>query len=428
MDGMENITVLDFRTAFQGSVFEKYHIVPLQVASLDTTYLSRMCFDFLVLKMKPYDDGAVHQDHAECLADRLKHWGAGELDCHTFVKHALEFFKEYTDNLFHDFCEQTGMPWVEDPNDVPFQLEDELQPSDFYEGLHHFLIQNHTSEMLEICFARCGMDLRRESDNDIVRRLYGYGRRMRGATYGDSKLSWCLFMILHQIDFDLVGLDGQHFPLRMLLLEEEPWCADVMDRETGALIADAINLAEGGAFRWSHRTEVRSKSMEAVEQRYKPHGDILTLPNRVCRCDELPPQEVFDVSFSEHGHAPSRTLLSELTPEQLKSVKDLKRASFCRRNCIVYSTHSEFEHVIPIAANLGPVCRQARKDDEGFDEVVAEYRLQPSLQKDVVDFQCNHFRRILKGTIWQNLPQDLVIRIVQLLPRQCTISRCNSWE
>ncbi|GBG75612.1 hypothetical protein CBR_g20242 [Chara braunii] len=189
MDGMENIKVLDFRTAFQGSVFEKYHIVPLQVASLDTTYQSQRCEDFIDLKMTPYDDGAVHQDHAKYLVDRLKQRGAGESNCHTFVKHALEFFKKYTDNLFLDFCEaqRRRMLWLEDPDEVPFELEDVLEPSEFCEGLHHFLIQNHTSELLESCFTRCGMNVRRESDNDIVRRLYGYGRRMREPIYDGER-------------------------------------------------------------------------------------------------------------------------------------------------------------------------------------------------------------------------------------------------
>ncbi|GBG75613.1 hypothetical protein CBR_g20243 [Chara braunii] len=244
-----------------------------------------------------------------------------EWHCHTFVKHALEFFEKYTDDLVRDVCEQSSMPWVEDPDDVPFLWEDVLEPSELWEGLRHFLIQNHTSELLESCFARCGMNLRRESDNDIVRRLYGYGKQLHEPTYGYDEV-WCILTILHQIDFDLVGLDARPFPLRMLLLEDKPkdhhrvyWFAEVRDRETGALVADAIKLTEGGAFHWSLQTE-----------------------------------KMFNGPFFYHGHT-SRALHSELTPEQLKSLK----ASFCRRNSIVYSTHSEFECVISLAANLALV-------------------------------------------------------------------------
>ncbi|GBG75606.1 hypothetical protein CBR_g20237 [Chara braunii] len=433
--GMEDIKVLDFRTAFQGSVFEKYHILPLQVASFDTCRLSKWCEHFIDLQMKPDDDGDVDDDdaHAEYFANRLKQQGlvggGDSADCHTFVKNALMFFEQYTDELYWDFCCQTGEP-AEDPEEYHNILESELEPSDFCEELQHFLFEHLTSDLLENCFGCFGTNLKHESDTDIAQRLYDYGRWMRAERNCAELRS--LFMTLHQIDFDLIGMDGQHFPLRMLLLEEKPndengpsWCAEVSDRENGALIADSINKEEGWKIRWRFRTKVRS-TLTGVVERYKPHGDIPTMLIDLCWCDELfGAKFIGDCrQFSHHLDPETRRLLSELTPEQLKSVNDLKQASFCQHNWIIYSTHSEFERLIPIAANMGPICGQARKDFKRFDEVVDKYRLRPSLLRDVVEFQCQHFRRILKGTIWQNLPQELVIRIAEFLPRRCTISRC----
>ncbi|GBG84403.1 hypothetical protein CBR_g38685 [Chara braunii] len=75
---LEGIVVLDFETAFRGSLFEKYHILPLQVACLDTSVLR---FDLL------YQLDQFRYEH------ELSRHHDQIMDIDTFVREFEEFCK-----------------------------------------------------------------------------------------------------------------------------------------------------------------------------------------------------------------------------------------------------------------------------------------------------------------------------------------------
>ncbi|GBG84398.1 hypothetical protein CBR_g38680 [Chara braunii] len=190
--------------------------------------------------------------------------------------------------------------------------------NEFRKGFMDFLLFRCTSQ-LKNYFIRWGMDVLQESDDrNIARRLYDYGRW----AWNHSGDPYCLGSDLHQIDFDLIGSDGQLVPLRMLMWEGDmmrdiSFCAEVKDRETGVLVAEATNkLVGGGSSR--KRAIVCVKSEQCMEQRYKPHGNIpMQLKQLSLWGDEEDDLYVTDDDLYDPG------LFSELTPEQFDSFEEL---------------------------------------------------------------------------------------------------------
>ncbi|GBG75457.1 hypothetical protein CBR_g20088 [Chara braunii] len=358
-------------------------------------------------------------------------------DCHAFVKRARLFFEKYTELKFRE----NGVKRRKKRPDVALweELVNLSLPEEFGDELLCFLLFDSNSELktrfgcggmeLGRWFSRWGKNVKHENDKDLAKRLYRYGRSASKKAIGSDVID----LELHQIDFDLIGSDGQHFPLRMLLwegdlLRDVSWCAKVHDRENGVLIADAINKMnrdECPDEDWSLLgTKVRSRAGNAIAQRYKPHGNIPTLLKEMCCWSSSADYDFDEESLSDGSlhieeedlHDP--TMFPKITPEQLTSLEDLKKVSLCNPNSIVYSNRSEFERLIPVAANLGPVLRESCCTSEGFQGIADEYGLRPSSLKHVMDFQCKHFQRLFRGTIWQQLPVDLMLRIVAFLPQR----------
>ncbi|GBG68055.1 hypothetical protein CBR_g1176 [Chara braunii] len=297
--------LLDFRTAFHGSVFEKYHVLPLQLATLDagsvvwTPPFIKICH-FLLLPgngdlLKRNREAFVNEFVQFCDAEddtiRQLRPLIGKLepiiaDCHDAADVASKFMTEF--GLFRK---------GEESEDA---VRDRFRKMGTYRGSYTDLhvgqylalcIQqfalSHSMRVLVRAFRRAGVDVTRECDETLARKLYDVGKA--GAPDFDYLPidNFNIFdTIVHLIDFDLVGIDGEHFPLRMILTtypsNHDGWSAEVRDRQKGTLIAIcAGEMSDDVLDEWYNedtgaRTLVKILDGNVVEERYKPHGDVPT--------------------------------------------------------------------------------------------------------------------------------------------------------
>ncbi|GBG91636.1 hypothetical protein CBR_g52670 [Chara braunii] len=169
--------LLDFRTAFCGSVFEKYHILPVQVASLDVHPVA----------IKP--EGMFFCN----LRDFLLLPGNVDLlttDGDSFIKRFADFENAGAD--ITDCCAAAAIA------------------SQFWTTTRRR--QDIRDEQGEI---RSGSDVTRESDVALALKMFNFLRNK--TIFGEVSE---LHALTHLIDFDLVGADNRRFPLRMLMWDD----------------------------------------------------------------------------------------------------------------------------------------------------------------------------------------------------------------
>ncbi|GBG68062.1 hypothetical protein CBR_g1183 [Chara braunii] len=454
--------LLDFRTAFDGSVFEKYHVLPLQLATLDAGE---------VVKRPPFIK--IGQFLLQ----------PGNLDL-------LKGHREVFMNEFVKFCNSQGtavnMSDCRDAVDVAadymsvFGLLEEGEGSgdtskdlrrrmmgcdaDPYSALQGGIVLavcmvefalSDSMRLLGRTFSRSGIDVTHECDETLARKLFDFCRA--GALYKDFM---AINTLVQLIDFDLVGIDGQCFSLRMMLTIRpylcDGWSVDVRDRQMGTLIAtgageelfDAIfdglpdhdeicnevfREIDGG------RTVLIIRNGNVVKERYKPHGDVPTVLTRVTTSADssssrfyklgdgwvLDEDEAVRLYFED---CCSRAIIStsNVGEEEMKSLYHLRQASFVKEkgDSISYCGKSEFERLLPVAASLAYLYDGcvSRRVYSSFDSVVQHFRLRTSSQQESQqrDFQqiqknCKRFHRIFKGTCWESLPEDLIVRIMEMV-------------
>ncbi|GBG68049.1 hypothetical protein CBR_g1170 [Chara braunii] len=286
IDGLEeeeergrNTVGLDFLSAFHGSVFEKYHVLPLQLATMSASS---------VIGESPVKLQMCHR---------------GE--------------------------------------DLPLALGF---------ALIEFAI-SHCPRLFVRMFSRSGMDVTHECDETVAQKLFELCKAVADINCFHS------FLALAQlIDFDLVGIDDKHLPLRMLLtsLPGDGWFAEVRDRESGSLFATATRGNKKG------QTLLEIVGLSIVEERYKPHGDVPTMLGRVTACkheriDRQSVDENADVILYIEDCCSEGLVSSTIGSEEMRSLYHLREASFIKRvgHSIFYSGNSEFERLLPVAASLG---------------------------------------------------------------------------
>ncbi|GBG68058.1 hypothetical protein CBR_g1179 [Chara braunii] len=508
--------LLDFRSAFHGSVFEKYHVLPLQLATLDAGAVvwTPPYIKISQFLMHPGNVDLLKRDREAFVNEFVKFCDAeddttrelpliGKLepiiaDCHDAADVASKFMTEF--GLFRKGEESEDA--VRDRFRKLGTCQDSYTDLEVgqYLGLciKEFAL-SRSMRVLARAFRRAGVDVTHECDETLARKLYDVGKT--GAPdfdylpIGDFNI---FDTIVHLIDFDLVGRDGEHFSLRIILTtypsNRDDWSAEVRDRQKGTLIAicegemsdnvlDECYNADGGP-----RTLVNILDGNVVQERYKPHGDVPTRlttvttsadssSSRFCKLrdgwvldedeavrlyckdcclrgiistydirNELMkslhrlPQASFvnengDSSISDCSKSEFELFLSALAksivptsnigPEEMKSLYHLREASFVKENgdSISYCGESEFERLLPVAASLAYLYDGwvSRRVYSSFDSVVQHFRLhtsslQESQQRDFQEIQknCKRFHRIFKGTWWDRLPEDLIVRIIEM--------------
>ncbi|GBG72156.1 hypothetical protein CBR_g11089 [Chara braunii] len=277
---------------------------------------------------------------------------------------------------------------------------------------------------------RVGKDAKHESDEALAKKIYDYGKYVcKSHPLQDSSVG-VHDVKVDLIDFDLVGVDRRHFPLRMYLWERGGdcgWFAHVYDRETRVRIAEADGNTGVGT------TEIRVLLPEEyLDERYKPHGDIPRLES-ISVFDEEDSIDAANWAFNGRrnvsGDDDPKDRFRKTTPELVKSWKDLFCASLLGAR-VVYTGQSEFERLIPVAASLRTLYSVP---SVVFDFNVRRYQLQPSSVRDAMlrdsremGVWCKRFVGIFKGTRWEKLPEDLVMRIVSFLPKHRHVYRSDA--
>ncbi|GBG93068.1 hypothetical protein CBR_g58651 [Chara braunii] len=438
-----NDVLLDFRTAFHGSVFEKYHVVPVQVATLEAFYyvdvgntadffgdLSEFLIDPGSADLLKRDRDAFIEQFGECINEDLRNAGTMSLPCaivdlsKDFLEESSEFFEEISKKAEAGGCDD----WVESFWELEVRLVE--------------LALSHSNDYRAKIFHRSGMDVVQESDAALATDMFDFCRNWQQLTTRKVFHKIWRVMMVHFIDFDMVGENGERFPLRMRMLdliEEEAfdewgWFAEVRDRETNILIARADGSSQ------CQETRLDIVAANTVNQRYKPHGDVCTLTRTSGRFrhfhhynHEQPDGydlEEWDEDFYESDDRQTQ-VLSRIPPEEkeliLEEIGRLRKNSFCRSHdhYISYSSELEFERLIPVAARLSSLhfleVFSGRPCDH-FDAVVRRFELctstlEESQQRDRERSRenINRFRHLLKGTCWEQLPEDLIMRILGLV-------------
>ncbi|GBG68053.1 hypothetical protein CBR_g1174 [Chara braunii] len=299
-----HIAILNFRRAFHGSVFEKYHVLPLQLAGLDVSgaVTKHPVFEKIgQFLLRAGNVNLLMRDRETFSSEFVNFCNATEedtalvSDCRDAVDVASDYiiafgkFEEGEDAFRDRLAQTTG-----------YQLGCYRcfgAQTGYQLGCYHCFDTSDVARLVGLCmvkfalsnsmrllrrlFRRSGMDVTHECDETLARKLFQVCRT--SAPHNDYSASMTHAQL---IDFDLVGVDGRHFPLRMILtgrsFQLDAWYAEVSDRQTGSLIARAVGEN-------AHRTpddrddQTRLEIVDAnvIEERYKPHGDVPTMLPRV---------------------------------------------------------------------------------------------------------------------------------------------------
>ncbi|GBG92747.1 hypothetical protein CBR_g56908 [Chara braunii] len=278
MDGLEEgqsdrQVLLDFRTAFHGSVFEQYHMLPIQVTTLDAVKSATSDgFWYLSEFLLQAGNADLLKRDRDAFVPQFDTFVETDLDSddmlmyHAYIDMAKAFLNELPD-VFEEVFSSVE-PNKKSANSYMVHAELAVRLAGF--------VLAHSRDYLAKMFHRSGMDVVQESDLSLASNMFHFCRNMQKEPWDDTYFSRAI--VVHFIDFDLVGSDGKHFPLRMRMLnmiwEEElgtGWFADVQDHETDILIATASDVSS------DNLTELQIMAADIVKQRYKPHGDITTL-------------------------------------------------------------------------------------------------------------------------------------------------------
>ncbi|GBG84391.1 hypothetical protein CBR_g38364 [Chara braunii] len=437
--------LLDFRTAFRGSVFERYHVLPIQVATLeafsdvdDGNFFWELC-EFLQYGenadlLKRDDDAFVNKFSKEIRADL--HSPDTSMQ-RAFVDMTKAFANE-SPELFEELLEKANAEYFSDFDyDDPICTELEIKLRE--------LALLHSNDYLAKIFHRSGMEVGHESDMDLAIKMFDLCTNAQPLDALERRMR-ILVTEVHLIDFDAVGVGGKHFPLRMLMLnltddgyEDHGWFAEVRDRETDILVARAYESAlMEETLGLMEQTRLDIVAADVVEQRYEPHGDVPTLQRTSGYFNDRSWKEPdgYDFQWCDDGFCEragrQRKVFSKLLPEERKLVVEdlvrLRKNSFSRSHdhSISYSSALEFERLIPVAAMLSSLhfreifAKRTRPCDH-FDSVVRRFELRTSTldesrKRDLVQ-NVNGFRGVFKGTCWEQLPDDLITWILSHVVR-----------
>ncbi|GBG90474.1 hypothetical protein CBR_g50820 [Chara braunii] len=323
-DDVDEKTVLDFHTAFKGSLFEKCHVSPLQLAVLDTcpfTDIALAFFRFLstpwrirymrfdpkgfanlfglwycrfrcgpqavglqeearpiepqvtVLAQLPEEEAGtiaqdlVHNFVAEFLGDRAPghRYHGNPHRCYNSDSVCATFpgSNECKKELLQQLVDRDGSP-------LPGQVY----------CFANLLLRYSVSLKAfawKLGFRRYGRNALRENDEALAHRMFERAQ-------GPQRLIHLIRdpVRIYIVDYDLISLDGQHLPLRIWLweritppFESKQWFAGIHERDTGKLLAQTCG--------YTHYTDVTilSELGKHMEEKYKPHGDI---PTSLRRC------------------------------------------------------------------------------------------------------------------------------------------------
>ncbi|GBG91637.1 hypothetical protein CBR_g52671 [Chara braunii] len=403
---------MDFRSDFCGSVFEKYHVLPVQVASLEVNTESiqpeavffHNLRDFLLLPGN---------------ADLLR------TDRDSFIKGFAEFRRTGADiSDCREAAEMASQFWMTTACQDIRDEGDEIAP--MQEKLIEFAL-SHSNWFLAKMFQRSGADITNESDSALALKMFDF---LRNETIFSQSIDE-LCALTHLIDFDLLGADDQRFPLRMLMWDdyrhwnkEVGWFAEIRDRETDLPIAKADGW--GPPF---DGTKLEILAEEAVEQRYKPHSNVPTV-QRASGCfsdfdfDGERTVLFCNKDFFDFDSTNVTDIFTVLGNGKMLAIWELRKAYFVRyeRDHISFSGRSEFERLIPVAASLCYLHNPERRGGD-FDSVVRLFGLRTSSLEqarhrdgDRHGRNRRRFESIFKGTCWEQLPEELIGSIVEFLP------------
>ncbi|GBG73138.1 hypothetical protein CBR_g12855 [Chara braunii] len=414
-----SMMLLDFRNAFRGSILEKYHVVPLQLASLDTTTQRIDLHRFVTFLLWPGNASLLKSDQDAFIHRFVSAFpGLGDVSCYCA---AAEMAREL----------QVGVD--ESVEGIASMREDATGQRDRLPALAVQMIQLALSRpenaMSARMFQRSGRDVTHETDANLVQKMCDFCKLKYRKLCRHLEVDypgWWYHCLTHLIDFDLVGIDGKHFPLRMVVWDpylfsfEHGWFAEVRDRETGVLIAKA----DGDNRRYNGETLLKVVPKTGVGERYKPHGNVPTAQ----KTSGIFMHVVEDFLFYSIDNNCSM-FSSKMDSQEVASLHDLREASFrrFREPCqhITFSGRSEFERLIPVAASLSYLhfdYGSAERVYRDFDSVVCHFGLRKSLLEDVLrgdleqcQANCKRFQSIFKETCWEQLPEDLVMRILDLV-------------
>ncbi|GBG84387.1 hypothetical protein CBR_g38360 [Chara braunii] len=297
-----NEVLVDFRTDFHGSVFEKYHVVPIQVATLEAfcdLHLKIPVYsDFSEVLLQPGNADLLRRDPDSFLdkygEDFELGWSTAD------IIDIVEDFLVKSSEMFEEISKKADVNWEESCEDLNIRL------------IEHAL-SRCDSETLDIFF-----HIAQETDFALAKELFNFVKDTYPVQerYRSRKISNKAVQI---IDFDLIGADSKRFRLRMHMHEEVGrnendntygWDAEVRDRETGILIA----TADG-----SDGTRLNVVAENIVKQRYKPHGDVPTLTRKSGYFD-VNKFKLSDEELDESDGRPPR-VLSRRTKERLRRAR-----------------------------------------------------------------------------------------------------------
>ncbi|GBG81140.1 hypothetical protein CBR_g31816 [Chara braunii] len=274
-DADDERMILDFRFGFEGSVFERLHVSPVQLAELillcheeDADLFHEFISEpgrISLMKESVDDFGANFKDYC-----RTK--GLAEKDAVLLADMATNFAAELLHGKNNDDDnndDSDSSDWSDEEEDTPGTEVEEISML----FLRHWV--SNLSPQFGPYLGRWGRNVNRESDQTISRKIYTTCEKKIRSEHKKPLGAIPGFLSGSLVDFDLVDADGRKYPLRMLKfigMCENPniWYAHIRERETGALIAKVHNNSL-----WEEH--VRVVAEELIERQYKPHGDIPTM-------------------------------------------------------------------------------------------------------------------------------------------------------
>ncbi|GBG83617.1 hypothetical protein CBR_g37421 [Chara braunii] len=443
----DDTIVVDFRTAFQGSVFEKFHVSPVQMARLDTSCCCsdvNLFYDFII----PSGSARRMMESVDAFAQKFaehcnKVPGGSSSDTavlgNLVRKFAMEFLRgsirgtrmsesEFTDYIvgrddgdYVALCEFELFDLIR-VDDSPDHYGYEVVKAYFCTLFLRYCLSNSYPQLEnEECFARWGRDVKCERDETLAGKIYDYFEKENRLINYYMDFEPFNSVVLEEgvkgflVDFDLVGRDGhQSYPLRMLMFDDERWFAHIRERDTGALIAKVRAKFEDEQLdlREEHVEEVTVVAQQLIDRGYQPHGDVPTTVRLWCDLLDILVDDEYDDEDLENS---PRVLGSvQSSPRVLGSVQSLLNASYMAGK-LRHTSQSEVAWLIPVAASLTKIYQDY---DFRHHCNAREYGLRLSTIADVKQHQCRHFMRLFRGSMWDQLPEELVLRIIDFLPRR----------
>ncbi|GBG63498.1 hypothetical protein CBR_g38566 [Chara braunii] len=435
---------LDFRTSFQGSVVDEFHIIPLQLAYLDMNPAEDCWHEFM--KVADRLQQFISLRGALSLLKKRKYLTfACEFDMYCYFNHEMALMlgpmtsDVETDtrhrDLAYDFLETSWCP----PSPIGYggrsdtlakkkhedddgdhngacasgteRDEDGIGSNDDHKGdgatgaendddadsvvirsefvrqMGAFALSKYSSSS---CFRRFGVgsvqcgDVDDDDDGSLATMLYRFASPLQqfGEGIGNA---------VKMIDFDVFGSDGKCFGLRILVRDTAyafgGFRASIKDRKG----VGTTTIATARRANALDQTTVDLVEGTEIDRQYKPHGNLpLVAPNAAATT-----ASGLNVHFDDSPFAP-----------RIQQVRDhLAMQPFL-------AARLEIAKIIRVGIYLSYL-PQSGSD---FDARVRRYRLRLSSLREAKEISYRHFMRVFKGSMWEGLPVELVKRIIDFLP------------